>query len=101
MDDAIASGRVVLRDNHTGWEPVDGFEMPVLADEDDFDELLMPLTARHGVAGLACVKLIASENLMDDWGDDHAEPNIDATALELHGFLAPQLPRDGPSSAGR
>jgi hypothetical protein len=70
----------------------DSIEMPVVEDEDRFDKLDMALTLRHGVAGLACVKLIASENLMEDWGDDHAEPNIDATSLEVHGFLAPPLP---------
>ena len=70
----------------------DGHQLPVLGDEDRYDLLDMPLTARHGVAGMACAKLISGENLMADWGDDHAEPNIDATALEVHGFLAPQLP---------
>ena len=78
----------------SGWDafrPVGGFQMPVLADEDGFDLLDIPLSARHG-GSLACVKLIASENLMDQWGDDHAEPNIDVTALEMHGVLAPQLP---------
>ena len=40
---------------------------------------------------VAVVKLIAGENLMADWQDDHPEPNIDVTSVALDGLLV-QLP---------
>ena len=93
LGEGLDTGTLELTfEGSTPYRAVDGHQVPVLEDEDRYDLLEMPLTARHGVGGLACIKLIASENLMTDWGDDHAEPNIDATALEVHGFLAPQLP---------
>jgi len=61
---------------------------PELPDEDRFDVLDIELQARHG-GDLVCVKLISSENLMAQWGDDSRPgPNIDIAAVELRGFAA-------------
>lgn len=61
---------------------------PELPDEDRFDVLDIPLRARHG-GDLACVKLITSENLLEEYGDESPEPTIDIEAVELFGFAAP------------
>jgi len=60
---------------------------PELPDEDRFDVMDVALTQRHG-GEIACVKLTASENLMEQWGDEHPEPNIDVAAVNLLGFAA-------------
>ena len=58
----------------------------LLPDEDRFDRLEIPLSVPH--AGNAVVAmLIAAENLMADWQDDHAEPNIDVNSVALDGTL--------------
>jgi hypothetical protein len=57
-----------------------------LNDEDRFDVMHMPLSARHA-GNVACVKLIASENLMSDWLDDHPEPNVDVNSVAFSGAL--------------
>lgn len=60
---------------------------PQLADEDRFDVMDVVLTQRHA-GEIACAKLIASENLMEQWGDEHPHPNIDVAAVNLLGFAA-------------
>lgn len=57
------------------------------ADVDRFDILRIALQGRHG-GNVAAVQLIGSENLMDAWGDDHPEPNIDVNSVEIGGLLA-------------
>ncbi len=56
-------------------------------DEDRFDVFDAVLRARHG-GDLACVKLISSEDLMAQWGDERPEPTIDVASVELHGHAA-------------
>lgn len=52
-------------------------------------ELLQFGMVRHLVRLLVCVKLISSENLMAQWGDDSRPgPNINIAAVELRGFAS-------------
>ncbi len=57
-----------------------------LPDEDRFDKMALSFAAPHS-GNVCCVKLISSENLMNDWGDDHPEPNIDVNSVQLVGAL--------------
>ena len=57
------------------------------ADEDAFDILDIAIPAPHSGSVLSAA-LIAPEDLMESWGDDHDEPNIDATSIGVSGALA-------------
>jgi hypothetical protein len=56
-------------------------------DEDVFDILDFIVGPTHS-GNLLAVSLIAPEDLMAAWGDEHAIPNIDATSVTVSGALA-------------
>jgi hypothetical protein len=70
----------------------------LLDDEDRFDVMHIPLSARHA-GNVACVTLIASENLMSDWQDDHPEPNVDVSGVAFSGALLRLPPGSRPLDA--
>jgi len=59
------------------------------ADEDAFDKLTLPLgeASLYHCGNCVQVALIAPENLMAEWGDDHGEPNIDVAGVRLYGAV--------------
>lgn len=95
---AEAAARAADEDMAAAEASYGAAEPQALPDEDMFDVIDVPLRARHG-GDLACVKLVGGENLMNEWGDDHSEPNIDVAAVELMGFAAAEPPAEEDCSS--
>lgn len=52
---------------------------------DPYSDLLVVELERLRWGRLVCVKLIACENLMEEWDDFHDAPNVDCRKVVLHG----------------
>lgn len=57
-------------------------------DDFKYDQMDVHLARRHS-GNVACVKLIKPENLMEEWSDDHEEPNIDMNSVLMWGNTVP------------